>query len=256
MHDIVNRETGEVVGERPGDKIAPEVAAAIVAVKKRIKQLGSDEKNTHAGYGYVSVDKFYAAIGPLMAEAGLLLLVDEVSTEVREGAKGNPWLFARYEMRFAHESGVLGPIMRRSCALPIAGPQAFGAAQSYVEKQLLRQVFKVPTGDKDADAEAPQEGAAPTKRLAPLASSATGARPQAAQPGPEDDDLTKRFVEIRNEIDISVNLTELEMVEKMPAWQALFDKLHAARGLAVAHETIETLRRRIERRAAMLRGEE
>lgn len=153
-----------------------EIASAIIAVKKQVKQLGSDEKNDHGGYRYVSVDKFYERIGPMMAEAGLALLIDETETEVRvtettdrSGTiRRTPWLFAQYSLAFMHEGGETSAPMRRSLAMPITGPQSYGAAQSYVEKQFLRQVFKIPTGEKDAD-ETPQDQEAP-------------ARPQAARP--------------------------------------------------------------------------
>ena len=128
-----------------------QIAKAILAVKKQVKQLGVDERNEHGRYNYVSVDKFYDVIGKLMAEAGLALLIDETATEVKEGKSGNPWLFAQYDLSFMHETGAVSEPLRRSLALPINGPQTYGAAQSYIEKQFLRQIFKVPTGEKDAD---------------------------------------------------------------------------------------------------------
>ena len=137
-----------------------EIAKAIMQVKKQIKQLGADERNEHARYNYVSVDKFYAIIGPLMADAGLALLINEAESEVRilettdnQGKeRKTPWLFASYELTFLHETGAMSALpMSRSLAMPINGPQTYGAAQSYIEKQFLRQVFKVPTGEKDAD---------------------------------------------------------------------------------------------------------
>lgn len=142
----------------------PEIAKAIIAVKKQVKQLGSDESNKHGGYAYVSVDKFYERIGKLMADAGLALLIDETESEIRPGGKeGNGWLFARYHLAFLHESGAVSEWLRRSLALPINGPQTFGAAQSYIEKQYLRQIFKIPTGEKDAD-DVAQTDTPPVKR--------------------------------------------------------------------------------------------
>jgi hypothetical protein len=133
------------------------IAKAIIAVKKQVKQLGTDDRNPHGGYSYVSVDKFYDSIGKLMAEAGLALLIDETGSDVKEGSSGKPWLFAQYSLSFLHETGVVSDPLRRSLALPISGPQAYGAAQSYVEKQFLRQVFKIPIGEKDADQIAPDD---------------------------------------------------------------------------------------------------
>lgn len=180
--DTIDTETGEVIlclG------MPPQIAAAIIAVKKNVKQLGSDERNAHGGYSYVSVDKFYERIGKLMADAGLALLIDETESEVKEGKSGNPWLFVQFSLSFMHETGIMSRPVRRSCALPISGPQAFGAAQSYIEKQFLRQVFKVPTGDRDADDTAPQENSAPGRaQSAPGGRTAAPASRQQQQPPP------------------------------------------------------------------------
>ena len=163
-----------VVTERP-DGMPPAIAAAIVEVMAGVKALGSDERNTHGGYTYVSVDKFYDRIGKLMAGAGVALLIDEVSTDVKASEKsGAPWLFAQYELRFLHKSGALSHPLRRSIALPINGPQTYGAAQSYIEKQFLRQVFKVPTGEKDAD-DTPQTDSPPARSAAQGRSDLAGA---------------------------------------------------------------------------------
>lgn len=147
-----------------------QIARAIIVVKQQVKQLGTDEHNEHGRYNYVSVDKFYDHIGKLMASAGLALLIDETATEVKEGKSGNPWLFAQYDLSFMHETGAVSEPLRRSLALPINGPQTYGAAQSYIEKQFLRQVFKIPTGEKDADDtaqnDAPATGSQPATQPA------------------------------------------------------------------------------------------
>lgn len=126
------------------------IAAAVVAVMGKVRQLGYDENNKFAGYRYVSVDKFYDTIRPLLSDAGLIILIDEVDTEVKkaEGEK-SAWLFVRYHIWLASKDGdVYGPL-NRSLSVPATGPQAYGSAQSYVEKQFLRALFKVPTGDDD-----------------------------------------------------------------------------------------------------------
>ena len=148
----------------------PEIAKAVIAVKRKIERIGKDETNTFAKFKYTSVDAFYEAVGPIMAEAGLFDLVQERSMEVtmREVAKDNGdvrkslWLTGEYDIWMYHESGAqFGPIPR-TIIVPATGPQAFGSGQSYVEKYFLRALFKIPTGDADADSER-QEGV-PTQR--------------------------------------------------------------------------------------------
>jgi|HubBroStandDraft_1064217.scaffolds.fasta_scaffold21533_4 hypothetical protein len=142
-------------------KMPPEIAKAILVVAKQIKQLGKDETNAFAKFQYVSVDKFYAVVGPMMAEAGLFTLVEEASaqTDLRETqidngqVKKSVWLTANYEITVFHETGVqYGPI-HRMITVPATGPQAFGSGMSYVEKYFLRGLFKIPTGEEDADGE-------------------------------------------------------------------------------------------------------
>jgi hypothetical protein len=123
------------------------VASKIIVVARNIKMLHRDKRNNYAEYNYVSVDSFYEALGPIMAEAGLFLIVDEVSTSAEKG-----FLTANYELHLVSEEGEsYGPI-RRQVTVKASGPQAYASAQSYAEKYFLRQIFKVPTGEQDADA--------------------------------------------------------------------------------------------------------
>lgn len=162
MAETVDPTTGEVL-TAPRPKMPPEVAQAIVAVMKQVRQLGKDDKNQHGGYKYVSVDKFYDLVGHKMAEAGLFVLMDEVSTKIEQVAgKDSKWLWATYAITLFHESGAEYGPLTRDIALPASGPQAFGSGQSYVEKQFLRALFKIPTGDKDADDVAQDESGAST----------------------------------------------------------------------------------------------
>ena len=257
----VNPETGEIT-ESPRTMPAS-VAAAIVAVKKQVKQLGHDDKNEHGRYNFVSVDKFYATIGKLMADAGLALLIDETATEIRASDKsGNPWLFVQYDLTFMHEDGSLAPPLHRSCALPINGPQTYGAAQSYIEKQFLRQVFKVPTGEKDADdtaqgEDAPQgrTGARTAQGSAPGARTAPQRQQAAPAPSADKEEATKRYKELRAEIDASMTVPDLTSLDGCPAWVAFEKILRAAEPEDVADNAMAQLRARIAKRREMLLGE-
>jgi hypothetical protein len=156
-----------------------------------------------------------------------------------------------------HESGALGPSMRRSCALPINGPQTFGAAQSYIEKQFLRQVFKVPTGDRDAD-ETPQSDDAPGKPTEARTAQASGARaaparPQAAPaPSPAKEAAIKRWRELRDEIDAAMTVTDVQTLDGCLAWAACHNAIVDGDGEEVAKNAMETLRTRMAKRIEML----
>jgi len=127
--------------------IPKSVALRIAIVCRAVKKLHHDKRNEYASYNYVSVDNFYEALGPIMAEAGLFVIVDEVSVV---GDKG--FLTANYELFLVSEEGdSYGPI-HRQVTVKASGPQSYASAQSYAEKYFLRQIFKVPTGEQDVDA--------------------------------------------------------------------------------------------------------
>jgi hypothetical protein len=124
------------------------VAARVVAAARNIKKLHHDKRNDYQSYNYTSVDNFYEAVGPIIAEAGLFIVVDEVAATVDKGM-----LTSNYEIYLVSEEGdSYGPI-RRQATVKAAGPQSYASAQSFAEKYFLRQIFKIPTGEADADSE-------------------------------------------------------------------------------------------------------
>lgn len=152
--------------------IPAEVATAICDVMAGVRMLAKDDTNPHQRYDFVSTDKFLAAVNPLCVKAGLVILQDEASTEIVPGAEGKAgWLFARYSFLLAHRSGQTWGPLYRTVMVPANGAQAYGSAQSYALKQLMRSVFQIPTGDKD-DADLQDKEALPqqprqAKRPAP-----------------------------------------------------------------------------------------
>lgn len=185
MSERIDPETGEVLEASPSPRQIPrEIAGAIIQVMRGVKQLGFDENNPHAKYNYASIDKFLLHFGPACAEAGITFMLDEVSVEVRavEGRRDDrsgeqrvsSYLFIEYEVWIVHQLGAMAGPWKRRCYLPATGPQAFGSAESYVLKRFMRNLFQVPTGEKDADAEAP--GDLPSRTHAAPASRVTPAR--------------------------------------------------------------------------------
>jgi len=253
MSEHISQETGEVLS---ASRMPGSIAQAIIAVKKQVRQIGTDERNEHGKYPYVSVDRFYERIGPMMAGAGIALLIDETDSEVKEGKSGAPWLFAHYALAFMHEDGSVSDPMRRSIAMPINGPQTYGAAQSYIEKQFLRQIFKIPTGERDAD-EVAQGDDAPARR-APSGNGAGAGRAynrQQAAPPPTAAaaEIKKRWDEIRADIDIEEDANRLD-IDQWSAFQTLAD-LSAKLGPETVHATrMQLLRDRAAKRKEKLLG--
>ena len=173
----------------------PEIAKAIVAVMGEVKKLTKEGENKYQKYNFTSVDQFYEALGPIMAKHGLLDMALErsITTEIRETvddygkAKKSAWLIAEYDFWLYHESGAsFGPVTR-SIQVTASGPQSYAAAQSFVEKYFLRNLFKIATGDVDEVDEAPKEGL-PQTREQPVRGKQTitsGREPEAKRPSLE-----------------------------------------------------------------------
>ncbi len=202
MADLIDVETGEISAALP--RMPPEIAGAIIKIMKGTKQLGFDERNAHGGYNYVSVDKFLDHFRPLCADADLLVVIDEPEIGYRDvpnkDGKVTSWLMATYDVWLYHASGSAWGPLRRHLALPMTGPQTFGSGESYVQKRLLRGLFMVPTGEKDADDTPAGDIGASPPRAYPPRNGASKVNPAVAQPA--DDTAVARIalVSIRDAI--------------------------------------------------------
>ena len=186
-HDIIYRVNG--IGATEGNGAAPAVKEkaanpgssaahpatflpaglppAVAVAMARVKSLPRTERNGHAGYRFANIDAFLATVGPLCAEAGLIVVRDEEAAELVD-LGGRAWLRLAYVFHLAHRSGALWERPpRRTIPHRMDGAQAFGSAQSYALKQFLRALFQIPTGDRDdADYQPKEEvsGTAPQER--------------------------------------------------------------------------------------------
>lgn len=132
----------------------PKVTEAVAAVMKEVPKLAKGERNTHGNYNFASIDDFLEAVRPLMAKVGLVIASDEDDFEVID-----KWLRMRFAFSVHCGGESAGPYRRSIMVLASMGAQAFGAGQSYAEKQFLRSLFKIATGEGsaiDADSHAQQ----------------------------------------------------------------------------------------------------
>lgn len=153
----------DVMSLPPMTQIPPpmpaEIAAAIAKVKGEVIRLHKGERNAHGGFNYATVDQFYEAIGPLEADAGLVVLPQHVGPPrmKKVATKGGETTVVVYSFIFmiAHSSGASWCNVNDVCEQSVAwmGAQTAGAAKSYAHKYYLRSLYSVPTGEKDADAQ-------------------------------------------------------------------------------------------------------
>ena len=128
------------------------VIAAIAAAAGEVKRVAKDSRNIEQKYDFASIDDFMAMVGPICAKHGLVTILDEDQIEFvsKAGKYGDTlWVRVAYQITTYHASGEAMPTVRRNVEVIRSGPQAYGAAQSYVLKQYYRGLFAIPTGDND-----------------------------------------------------------------------------------------------------------
>lgn len=128
------------------------IYSAVAKAMGEIKRIAKDNRNAEQKYDFASVDDFMAMVGPICAVNGLVTIIDEDQREFIEkpGKYGvTHWVSIAYQITTYHASGAHLPTVRRNVEVIRSGPQAYGAAQSYILKQYYRGLLNIPTGDKD-----------------------------------------------------------------------------------------------------------
>ena len=123
------------------------IANALFQIQEQVSTLGYDSDNNFANYRYVSIDKYYETIRPLMNDAGIMIIPDELESSISDDRK----LYrAVYQFTVVHKDGAVWNFpIRRSITLPFTGAQSSGSALSYLEKIAMRTIFKINSGEKD-----------------------------------------------------------------------------------------------------------
>lgn len=134
---------------------------AMCQVSAACGKVAKDDWNKHGAYKFASVDAFLAAVGPPMAETGLVCMAEQDGAEIVERlnqyGKLSNWERSKWLVSIHHvDGGVFGPVAR-IVELPLSGAQTNGSAQSYVQKVVYRSVFNIPTGEPDGEAYALSE---------------------------------------------------------------------------------------------------
>jgi hypothetical protein len=128
------------------------IYSAVAKAMGEIKRVSKDNRNAEQKYDFASIDDFMAMVGPICAANGLVTIMDEDAREfIEKPGKYGPtnWVLITYQITTYHASGQHLPTVRRHVEVIRSGPQAYGAAQSYVLKQYYRGLLAIPTGDKD-----------------------------------------------------------------------------------------------------------
>lgn len=127
------------------------VASAIVGIQGDLEKIPTDAVNTFNNYAYASIDKYYETIRPLLSKWGLVIVPVEQDAGLSPDGKTYKVTFAFYLCTSSGETWDV-PITR-TVYMSYGGAQSMGAALSYAEKFMFRTLFKIDTGEEQAEVE-------------------------------------------------------------------------------------------------------
>lgn len=134
------------------------ILKAIADVTAEIPNLAKAEKNQHGGYNFVPIDKYYEVVGKAAAKHGLSWSLSEHEWEHLPNVGKSGAMRFTYVTRLMHSGGEQAENFSRLTIIhPIQGAQTAGSAMSYADKVFTRQLFKVQTGEQDADSTNPND---------------------------------------------------------------------------------------------------
>jgi len=146
--------------------IHPSIVTAICTVMASLEAVTKTSFNKQGNYKFASADDIYAAVARRFGEAGLMILpiemapptierVEKEYTDDRTGEKStkvSQWGKFCFGYALATAEATWFDLRStRTIFIQILGPQTFNAAESYCQKQFLRALLKLPTGDMDLD---------------------------------------------------------------------------------------------------------
>lgn len=127
------------------------IAKAILAAIDEMPSLRKGDRNQYGNYAYVSIDDYLAEVPKCAAKHGLFWQSRELNYEI-VGEKGAHIAFT-YAFDLGYKDGTLLPEYGRLTVIhPVQGAQTSGSALAYAEKLFQRFLFKIVTGEQDADA--------------------------------------------------------------------------------------------------------
>jgi len=138
----------EEVMEQQINPMPKSIANAINKIMLRLsKPLEHDAENKFQKYKYTSIDGFLKQVHPACAEAGLIIVPHEQSSEISPSGKN---LTVVYQYILVHKDGDTWDFpTTKHIVVPFGNGTAMGTAQSYALKQFMRSLFQLSTGEQD-----------------------------------------------------------------------------------------------------------
>jgi hypothetical protein len=139
------------------------IAKAIFETARAIEPLVKLDSASFAKFSYVSIDDYYDKVATVAREHGLLWRIRDAAFTVEAG---EIFIFTYTIDLFTEAGEMFENYDHINVPHKMQGAQTCGSARSYAEKVFMRTLFKVVTGEPDADYFA---GAPSDQPTAPLA---------------------------------------------------------------------------------------
>jgi len=177
----------------------------LLEVRKSVKPLSKDAKNTNQNFEYVSSSNVLGSLKAEMDKQGLLLVPSVESSEVRPHTtkSGGNWFFTILNMVYTwvnvDDPKDIVVCKWIGCGLD-SSELGIGKAQTYSEKYFLLKFFNIPTDGDD-----PDSGAKVNSK-----STTTKSQPQGATPKDSPDEAMKKLDFIAKIMGNAVKATGLQ----------------------------------------------
>lgn len=187
-------------------------AVSLLKIASETPNLEKENENKFGKYSYVSIDDYYSKVASIANKNGIGWVCREQACQFKK--EENAVIFTYGFDLYSAAGEYIENFTSFTVVHPIQGAQSSGSAASYAEKMFMRTVFKVRTGELDADATDPNElkvVAKPTTKPAvqkvnptpvakippvPETPTLTGIKSTLELPRDEDGQLSDNWVEI------------------------------------------------------------
>lgn len=164
----------EVRPPGPGE-YPPKIAAALVAITRKVGAIAKLGHNTFHKYHYQKWEDVLVRLAPLLIEHGLIIQQSQIASAV---SNGDALLSITYEFTIVNEQGEVWPdrpewtaISRLADAKGVYDDKAANKCHTQAHKYFLIHLFKIRTEEVMADSDG--DGGAQTRRRAPNPNAAT-----------------------------------------------------------------------------------
>ena len=136
-------------------QLSKATSALLLKIASEIPNLEKENENKFGKYSYVSIDDYYSKVASIANKHGVGWVCRETQCDFRK--EDNAVIFTYGFDLYSSNGEYIEDFTNFTVVHPIQGAQSSGSAASYAEKMFMRTVFKVRTGEQDADATDPNE---------------------------------------------------------------------------------------------------